>query len=350
LNGRLIILFIMALPVLSTPAHSAADALAKIEASEQAERRIERERQFLYRAVDDLNRSQGYVQATMRGLERQISAIGILEPSSRERDVGSLLEWYRSYAEWIGSIAADHEEDLSRAYTDGQGSFIRADRYYALVDGYTRLGLQLDEQADQLRKLNERTEERIGRLRQAVDYLSSAAFLEERSRRKKRSRPDTDRRRDELYELYKDITDHEIAAMQVELRNLDELQKHYGLLTEMVRMERSWISRKTGDYEVLGLLAGTVGKDAPVSIEESIILTIKKYESDIAYFKRKIDDVSRARARIVPSGTLRSLDRMEELSDNYDQVKFRYEHHVTWLAEQVGVYRADQIELLKIKK
>jgi hypothetical protein len=31
-------------------------------------------------------------------------------------------------------------------------------------------------------------------------------------------------------------------------------------------------------------------------------------------------------------------------------MKFRYEHHVTWLAEQVGVYRADQIELLKLKK
>jgi hypothetical protein len=117
----------------------------------------------------------------------------------------------------------------------------------------------------------------------------------------------------------------------------------------MGRMELFWIDRKTGDYDALSRLAGAVGRDTAVSIEEASNRMIKIYESDIAYFTREIDEISRERSRIVPAGTLRTLDGMEELSENYDQMKSRYEHHVTWLAEQAGAYRADLIELGKEK-
>jgi hypothetical protein len=116
---------------------------------------------------------------------------------------------------------------------------------------------------------------------------------------------------------------------------------------EMGRMELLWITRKTGDYEALSRLARAVGRDAPDSIEEASQRVIKIYDSDINYFKRTADDISRARSRIVPAGTLRSLDLREELSENYDQMKSRYEHHVLWLGQQAGAYRADLIELRK---
>jgi hypothetical protein len=76
---------------------------------------------------------------------------------------------------------------------------------------------------------------------------------------------------------------------------------------------------------------------------------IKIYDSDVLYFKGKVDDLFLQRARIVPAGTMRSLDRMEEMSENYDQMKSRYEHHIVWIAEQSGAYRADIIELRKEK-
>jgi hypothetical protein len=198
-------------------------------------------------------------------------------------------------------------------------------------------------------KLSDRTEQRISGLRWALEYISSTAFLEERNRDKKQSKPGVNRRKDEMFDRYKDITDVEIAAMQLELKNLAELQKHYAVLIEMGRMELSWISRKAGDYEALSRLAGVIGRDSAVSIEEASNRMVKLYESDIASFKSKIDEISRERARIVPSGTLRTLDRMEEMSENYDRMKSRYEHHVTWLAEQAGAYRADLIELGKEK-
>jgi hypothetical protein len=209
------------------------------------------------------------------------------------------------------------------------------------------LGSQLEEHGSHLEKLNNRTAERISILGSALEYISSAAFLEDRSRDKKQSQPGNDRRKNELYDRYKDITDAEIAMLQLDLKNLVELQQHYVVLMEMGRMELFWITRKTGDYEALSHLARVVGRDAPDSIEEASQRVIKIYDSDVYYFKRTADDISRARSRIVPAGTLRSLDRREELSESYDQMKSRYEHHIIWLGEQAGAYRADLIELRK---
>ena len=349
MNNLIATLLIMAISAAWAPNAFGADAPKRYDASARAKSRIERERQFLYRVVEELNRSQGYVLATMRGLEKQIDAVDSIEPSRREKDIRSYLEWYQAYAEWLRNNVADFEADLSQAYSDERGAVVRLDRSYSLVDGCTQLGSQLEEQVTHVEKLSDRTEQRISGLRWALEYISSTAFLEERNRDKKQSKPGVNRRKDEMFDRYKDITDVEIAAMQLELKNLAELQKHYAVLIEMGRMELSWISRKAGDYEALSRLAGVIGRDSAVSIEEASNRMVKLYESDIASFKSKIDEISRERARIVPSGTLRTLDRMEEMSENYDRMKSRYEHHVTWLAEQAGAYRADLIELGKEK-
>ncbi len=351
MSNRIAFILIISLPFLSAPAASGADA------KDLAKRRIERERQFLYRAAEELNKSQEYVQAAVRSLEKQIDAVDILEPSRRERDISSFLEWYRSYADWLAENLADVEADLSRSYADERRAAVRPERYSTLVDGYSRLGSQLEEQVAHLDKLNDRTMQRIAELRTALDYVSSAAFIEERNKEsgqnkeKRQDQPERDRRRerDALYERYKDITDTQVAIMQLDLKNLNELQKHYVVLLEMARMELSWISRKTGDCEALSQLATFVGRDDPDAIEEANNRVIKLYESDITYFKRKVDGISRTRSRIAPSGSLRTLDRLEELSDNYDLMKSRYEHHMTWLAEQTGAYRADIIQIQKQK-
>jgi hypothetical protein len=361
LNNLIAVMLVMAMSAAWAPAASGSDAPKRFDASERAKQRMARERQFLYRAVEELNRSQGYVQATMQGLEKQIAAVDILEPSRRERDLRSFLEWYQAYAEFLGGNLADFEADLSEAYSDQPAAVVKPDRYDTLIDGCARLGSQLDEQISYLEKLSNWTAERIDGLRLALDYILSSAFLEDRNRDKdkdkdksrdrdkKQSQPGTDRRKNELYDRYRDITEAEIAMMQIDLKNMVELQQHYVVLIEIGRMELFWITRKTGDYEALSRLAKAIGRDAPKPIEEASDRVIKTYDSDIAYFKRKAEDISRARSQIVPAGTLRMLDRREELSGNYDQMKSRYEHHVIWLAEQSGAYRADLIELRKDK-
>jgi len=349
LNHLIAVLLVMVMSAAGVPDAAGADAPKKVDASERAKKHIERERQFLYRAVEDLNRSQGYVLATMQGLEKQVAAVDILEPSRREQDVRSLLAWYQAYAEWLGSNVADFEADLSEAYSDQRSAIVKPDRYEVLADGYARLGSQLEEHGSHLEQLNVRTAERIRILSSALEYILSAAFLEDRNRDKKQPQPGNDRRNSERYDRYKDITDAEIAMLQLDLKNLVELQQHYAILMEMERMELFWITRKTGDYEALSRLAKAVAMGAPGPIAEASDRMIKIYDSDVVYFKGKADDVSRLRARIVPSGTMRSLDRMEEMSENYDQMKSRYEHHIVWLSEQSGAYRADLIELRKDK-
>ena len=353
MNSLLAVLLIIIMPMLLAPASFAAETPKSADSSDLAKKRIERERQFLYRSVEDLNKSQGYVQATVRGLEKQIDAVDAVEPSRKEKDIASFLEWYRSYTEWLGSNLAEVEADLSRAYSDEQGGIVQPERFYSLVEGYARLGSQLEEQLFRLDKLNDRTIQRIENLRTALEYVTSVAFIEERNREKKQHEQGNDpwnnQRRDELYERYKNTTDIEIAMMQREQKNLDELQKHFLVLIEMGRMELSWITRKTGDYDALGRLASAINRNTPASIEEASNRVAKLYDSDIVYFKKKTEEISRARSRVVPTGSMRALDSMEELSENYGQMKSRYEHHITWLAEQAGAYQADVIELRKDK-
>jgi hypothetical protein len=340
------------------PAASAAETSGPADAREPARRRVERERQFLYRALEELNKSQGYVKETIRSLERD-QRRDIVDPSRREKDSAGLLVWYRTYADWLAGSMADFEADLSAAYADDRGGVVRADRCYAMADGYAKLGAQLDELVVHLDKVNDRTLQRMALLRDALAYVSSSAFIEERNRdrdkdrekdkEKKQNEPGREhgkrkKEKDDLYERYKNITDIDIAMMQLELKNLDELQKHFVALIAQGRMEQAWIGRKTLDYEALGQLARYAGRDAPDAIEEASNRMIKLYESDIAYFKGKVEDLSRARAAVVPVGSLKTIDRLEELLDNYDDMKSRYEHHIAWLSEQAGAYRADIIE------
>lgn len=340
------VLLIMALPILWTPNAGGADAPGRGDVSAQAKRRIEREREFLLRAVDDLNRSHGYVLSMVSVLEKQLDAVDILQPARWEGDIASFLEWYRFYEEWLGSTAGDLEEDLSRAYSDGPSEIVTPDYYDLLLTGYQRLGSQLEQHVSQVEKVSDRALGRIAGLRSTLDFLSSNEFIEERKKDKKRDRQhEHDGHRDERFERYRDVTDAEIAMMQSELKNLEDLQMHLVVLLEMGRMELFWISCKTGDSEALGQLASVIGRDAPGPLEDAIKRMIKQYESDIAYFKRKTGDIDGKSARMVPSGSLRTLDRIEELSENYEQMKSRFEHHKAWLAEQVGAYHADIVVL-----
>jgi hypothetical protein len=182
-----------------------------------------------------------------------------------------------------------------------------------------------------------------------LEYIDSAAFREEKNRDKKQRQDDRNKRNDDLYEQYKFLTDVDILKMQQDLRSLGDQQKHLAVLIELGRMELIWLALKAEDSAALSSVARAINSDAPALIEEASFWVIKIYESDIASLGRKVEDVDRTRARLAPTGTLRTLDRIEELAGYYERMKSRYEHHISWLKEQAGAYRADLIELRKEK-
>ncbi|MDA8101158.1 MAG: hypothetical protein M0042_16185 [Nitrospiraceae bacterium] len=340
----LIILLTLINAAFWTPVAFGADDRLQTDGKDRAHRRLTRERLFLERADDDLTRSLRYVQEMLRGIEKQVAAVESYESTRREQDLQSFLEWYQSYAAWLGARSEDIESALLQAYSSDEAGAVRQELWISLVNGYGTYGSQLDERLARLVILNDRTQQRMSDLRRILEYVTSVAFIEARGREKQQSEPGRDRRKDEMYERYKEITDAEIVLMQRELKSLDELQKHYAVLLETGRLERAWIDRKYGDVEVMGQLAAVIGRSA-AAVEEVLNRVIRQYESDSMYFKRKIEDIARSRSRIVPSGSLASLDRTAELSDLYDRMNFRFEHHVTWLSEQIGAYRADLVEI-----
>jgi hypothetical protein len=182
-----------------------------------------------------------------------------------------------------------------------------------------------------------------------LEYIDSAAFREEKDRDKKQRQSDRDRRNDDLYEQYKFMTDVDILKMQQDLRSLGDQQKHLAVMIELGRMELSWLALKAEDSAALSSVARAINSEAPSLIEEAGSRVTKIYESDIASLRRKVEDVDRTRARIAPTGTLRTLGRIEELEGYYERMKSRYEHHISWLKEQIGAYRADVIGLRKEK-
>ena len=340
----MIVLFLM-------PIHASqgADRAQRSDASESVKKRVARERQFLYRAVEELNKSQEYVKDTMSGLEKQIDAIELLEPSRREKDLRDFLDWYQTYADWLKGNTDDFEADLSNAYSEEPMRRPGPDRYAGMTDGYTRLGSQLGEQIARLEKASDRIEHRIEGLKRELEYIDSAAFREEKNRDKKQRQIERDRRDDDLYDRYKYLTDVDIIKMQQDLRNLGNQQKHLAILIELGRMELRWLALKADDSAALSSVARAIGGDAPAPIEDACSRLIKTYESDIVQLRRKVEDIDRMRARLAPTGTLRTLDRIEELSGYYERMKSRHEHHIAWLREQIGAYRADLTELRKGK-
>jgi hypothetical protein len=350
-------LIIAMMLMLSAPVAFASDVSKNIDPSETAKRQAERERQFLFRSVEDLNRSQQYVQAAIRALEKQIAAVDFLDTANRQQDLASLLEWYRSYAELLSASQAGVEADLANAYSDDPEQSVQPERYRSLAEGYSRLAGQLEDLLTLLDKLFKTTQVRIDELKSVLLYITSAEFNDERQREKKPSPQGNDRGADrvrprsnnEMYERYREITDLQIAIMAQDLKTLEEMQLHFLVVFETSRLEQSWIMRKTGDYSALAQLASAVSRGAPPLIEDASSRMIQRYDADIAYFKRKSEEISKERSRIVPSGSMTTLDRLQEMSDTYDLMKSRYERHMIWLAEQAGAYRADIIQLRKAR-
>jgi hypothetical protein len=311
--------------------------------SDPVKKRIAREKQFLQRAVEELDKSHSYVQNTIRGLEKQLDALEMLEPARREIDLREFHDWYRDYANWLKENAAAFEADLSRAYSSEPARRGWTDRYDEMAKGYSRLAKQLSGKVFLLEKTRDKMKARIQELQL---ILENHEILVEQEKQRK-GQPDRDRTLNDREARFKVLSEEEARLLRSELRMLGEMPQHLEVLIELGRYELHWLSLKAADSETLNVVAKVIGSDALVPIEDAYNGVIRTYDFDISSLKRMKEDIDRKRSGIVRTGTLATLERLEELSEYYGALKTRCDHHIDWLGEQISGYRADLVLLGK---
>jgi prefoldin subunit 5 len=333
--------------ILSPAAFAGAEMPATPGISDPVKKRIAREKQFLQRAVEELDKSQAYVQETIKGLEKQIEALEMLEPARRENDLGEFRDWYKNYANWLKAKAIAFETDLTRAFSAEPAPRGWTDRYDEMVKGYGRQAGQLANKVRLLEKIRDKTKARILELQLVLENHEILVEQEKQRKRAEQRQPDRDRPVNDQEARFKILSDEESRLLWSELRMLDEMPQHYEVLIELGRYELHWLSLKAADSDALNVVAKVIGNDSPAPIEDAYNGAIRTYEFDITSLGKKIEDLDRKRSSIVRTGTLATLERLEELSEYYGTMKKRYEHHIGWLGEQIGSYRADLVLLGK---
>jgi len=333
----LILVFFGFLP----PAVSEADVSKTTDTSVRAKKRADRERQFLYRSLDEVRRSHKYVLAEIHILEKYSDVVDTLEPLEKETPFRSLSKWYEAYSNLLTESAENIETDLSNAYSDEVRGSRNPEHYDVFADGYEQLGVQLAEQISHLEKRANRVGEKTAEHMSILDYISSTEFAEERLRYRKQLPPFTDSKHQDRFSLYKDITDAQVHVLKREIQHLGTLQKHYFGLIEVASLELFWMDQKIDEYAVLRQLARFVGRDITTPIAEASKQMIRLYESEISKFNRKVDEIYDVRTGTFTVGSRKALDRAERMSESYEEMRNRYEHNIKWLKEEAGTYRAD---------
>lgn len=320
------------------------------------ERSIERKKRFIQRTLDDLRLTLSVARKEIEELERVTDAITPLESPQRERDFGEFLVWYFEYADWLEGKIGDFEDDLALVATvspaEGRGWGARYGELAEKLKGFAReIGRKAEEYENEEKRLAGIIERR--RLLQGrFDELELRLARIEEELKDKRISPSKKREHEGTRtRLRKDV-----RVVQNELISLplvdEDLLKHYAVLVEQGREESEWLSMKSGQYETLLDVAGTLGnggmKGAP-ALEAIYRRTIRAVDGGIKRLGRKIDALGRKRERVTPAGTLREMDRSRELADFYDRLLWRYDNEIRRLRVAAGAYGAELAELLSEK-
>ena len=145
--------------------------------------------------------------------------------------------------------------------------------------------------------------------------------------------------------VYKDLTSDEILYFQNELRSSRERQKYLDSLSELARYEEAWLLMKADEFERQYEIALVIGDVEPGPMTTAIRSAIRTYDASMAALKRKTGVIDAKERGITNTGSLNTLDHLEELDRYYKKIKYRYERHAEWLRLQIGSFQADLVEL-----
>jgi hypothetical protein len=320
---------------------SAADSPGTPQAS--SKKRIDREKAFLLRGSDDLGRTLASVGETLAVLNEQVEAAKSREPENKAKERLGLLEWYQKYSDWLGGMAAEFDLEVSAYFSKPQADAGWTARFDELTQGYRRLSLELGGMMRKLEGEKKTLDARMQKLNTAV--LERRILVDKDDLELARELWPAYRSYDRREAIYKDLSDAEVFYFQTELKTLGEQQKYFECLAELGNYEEGWLIIKADEFAKLQELARVIGGEEPGPVAAAARGMIRTYEADMAKLKRKTSELDAKIQTITRAGTFRMLDRLDELSRYYENMKNRYERHVEWLGVQVGSYQADLIEL-----
>jgi len=325
-------------------------AAADVPATRQQDasaKRIARGKAFFMRISDELGRTLLFANEAIALVSEQAdNAAQGLGPGNKANERLGLLEWYHKYVDWLSGMSAELDLEMNNYFLRQQADPGSA-RYDELAKGSRKLANELDERALKLEEEKKKLEARMRQLNAVIldrripvgkDALQLARELSPANR---------DNPRDRQGPRYRDLTDDEVLYFQNELRLDEERQKYFECLAELEKYEEAWLFLKAGEFEKLYDLARVIGGQGPGRLAYAFRDMIRTYEADRAVLKRKNSELGAKIHSITGTGTLGTLDRLEELSRYYEKMKYRYERHIEWLGAQIGSYQADLIELGK---
>jgi hypothetical protein len=316
--------------------------------------RLEREKRFLLRALDDLRDERSMTEEDIGDLEKQIDAVTPLESARRTDDFQELLDWHYGYLDWLGEQSAEFETDLAELSAAAPaGGEPWEKRYASMAKKQKELVKELGGKV----KRYSAEEKRLAGILDRRLILSARFFdLEEQLARidKKladQQRPLTDKERETAKRLRVDV-----RVVQTELLSLPEVDedilKHYAVMVERGKWKSDWLELKTEEYEALRAVAAVIPLDAgrnAAAMEAAYRRIVRTYESGINRLNRKIDELDRKESRVSPAGSLRQMDRSRELLDFYGRLRLRYDDRIRRLKTRIGTYEAELAEVLSAK-
>jgi len=325
---------------------AAADASGTRE-KDPVKKQTARERTLLLTSSGDLSRTLAYATEIIALLNAAIEAAAGGEPDNKVRERPGLLEWYQKYADWLTGMSAEFDLAVSDSFSRQQSGAGWSMRYEELSKGFRKLADELGGIVQKLEGEKKKIEARMQKLNTAVaerrvlvdkDDLELARELWPAYREKAYDRREA---------LYKDLTDEEVLYFRNELRSLGERQKYFEGLSELGKYEEVWLLIRADEFTKLHEIARVIDGDEPGPVVYAVRDTIRTYEADRAALKRRSGEIDAKNRGITKAGSLRTLDRLEELSRYYEKMRNRYERHIEWLGSQIGNYQADLIELGK---
>ena len=288
-----------------------------------------------------------FVNETTVLLNEQVDAAASREPDNKANERKGLLEWYHKYADWLRGVSAECDLDVSNLFSRQLAGTGWTTRYEELAKGSRKMTEELGGMMQKLEGEKKKIETRMQKLSAAVAERRILVDKDDLELAREIWPAYRDRAYDRREIRYKDLTDEEVLYFSNELRSLVERQKYFESLSELGKYEEVWLLIKADEFTKSLEIAKVIGGDEPGPVVYAVRDTIRTYEADMAALRRRSGEIDSKNRGITKTGSLGTLDRLEELSRYYENMRKRFELHAEWLGAQVGSYQADLIELGK---
>lgn len=318
-----------------------------LKAADQNKQQADREKAFLLRAAEEQDRILSLLKETMTVLEERTVGLEALEPQGTLRENRDLLEWYQQYVDWLRGVSQEVDADVSACFSRQRARAGWADRYDELARGYSRIAGPLGDKLQKREKEGRALDGKIQRMNRAMIERRVLVTAEDLELVKVLWPFSRDRSSLNREAVYQNLTDDEIELLRRERSGLEELKKQSETLTELERYELEWIAFRTDESAALSSLARAIDGGSSGRIEQACGAVIRQYEADGAALRRKTAEIDRKMSAMTRSGTMRTLERLDERMRYYETMKSRFERHGEWLQGQVGGYQADLVALTK---